>query len=90
MANTKYFIEMTDTFGGEANYAWVNRFTVEAANMRQALTKVKKHVYRNPSNVRHTVSDYGDQLRADVKKDCVVFFVSEYSDDDLFTNTVEL
>lgn len=90
MNTTKFFIEMTDTFGGEANYCWVNRFTVDAKDARQALTKVKQHVYVNPSKVRHTVSDYGDMLRADVKKDCVVFFVTEYSDDDLYTNTVEL
>ncbi len=26
-----YFIEMTDTFGGEANYCWVHRFIVSAS-----------------------------------------------------------
>ena len=26
-----YYIEMTDTFGGEANYCWVNRFIVRAS-----------------------------------------------------------
>ncbi len=73
----KYYIEMTDTFGGEANYCWVNRFTCEAKSMKAALTKVKQDVYNFPAKVRHTTSDYGDMLRADVKKDCVVFFVYE-------------
>lgn len=72
----KYYIEMTDTFGGEANYCWVNRFTCEAKSMKAALTKVKKEVYLSAANVRHTTSNYGDMLRADVKRDCVVFFVS--------------
>lgn len=90
MNTTKFFIEMTDTFGGEANYCWVNRFTVDAKDARQALTKVKKHVYHSPSKMRHTVSDYGDMLRADMNGANVVFFVTEYSDDDLYTNTVEI
>ena len=28
-----YFVEMTDTFGGEANYSWVNRFLVNAISV---------------------------------------------------------
>ena len=35
-----YFIEMTDTFGGEANYCWVNRFIVSASTPRGAMRKV--------------------------------------------------
>ena len=35
-----YFIEMTDTFGGEANYCWVNRFIVSASSHRGAMRRV--------------------------------------------------
>lgn len=35
-----YFIEMTDTFGGEANYCWVNRFIVSASSPRGAMRRV--------------------------------------------------
>ena len=28
MAKTTYFVEITDTFGGEANYCWVKRATI--------------------------------------------------------------
>lgn len=42
-----YFIEMTDTFGGEANYCWVNRFIVSASSERGAIGKVtRKTGYR--------------------------------------------
>jgi len=37
-----YFIEMTDTFGGEANYCWVNRFLVSASSERGAIGKVTR------------------------------------------------
>ena len=40
MAKHTYFIEMTDTFGGEANYCWVNRFIVSASSPRGAMRRV--------------------------------------------------
>jgi len=33
---TTYDIEMTDTYGGEANYCWVKRVKVKASSMRGA------------------------------------------------------
>jgi len=36
----QYFIEMTDTFSGEANYCWVNRFIVSASTPRGAMRRV--------------------------------------------------
>ena len=36
----RYYIEMTDTYGGEANYCWVNRFIVSASTPRGAMRKV--------------------------------------------------
>jgi len=75
-----YYIDHTDTFGGEANYCWVHRFKVEADSLKQALTKVKKEVYYQPLP-RHLLSDYGDMLRADIGYE--VFFVSEADESDL-------
>lgn len=37
-----YFVEMTDTYGGEANYCWVNRFIVSAASERGAIGMVTR------------------------------------------------
>lgn len=37
-----YIVEITDTFGGEANYSWVKRYLVKASSFRGAITKVAK------------------------------------------------
>lgn len=40
---TKIFlVEITDTYGGEANYSWVRRFAVSATTHRGAICKVSK------------------------------------------------
>ena len=39
-----YEYEYTDTFAGEANYAWVHRGTVEAPNDRTAVRRAKAAV----------------------------------------------
>lgn len=38
-----YFVEVTDTFGGECNYCWLRRYMVQAKNQRAAMLKVAKH-----------------------------------------------
>lgn len=50
--NTFYF-EMTDTFGGELNYCWLYRFTIEAKSLHSALIKLSKETgfnFRNNGN----------------------------------------
>lgn len=37
-----YYVELTDTYGGEANYSWVKRFLVKAETMRGAMRKVSR------------------------------------------------
>ena len=37
-----YFVEVTDTFGGEANYSWVTRHKVRAKSKRGALIRVNR------------------------------------------------
>jgi hypothetical protein len=39
---TKYYFEMTDTFGGELNYCWIHRFSIKANSIRGALQKLSK------------------------------------------------
>ena len=62
-----YFIEMTDTFGGEANYCWVNRFIVSASSPRGAMRKVAK---KTGFAVRNVGCDRWDTVGA-----CVCYFV---------------
>lgn len=68
-----YFVEMTDTFGGEANYCWVNRFLVKAKTMRGAIQKVSREV----GATTRKVMDCGDFQRFDAIGACVCFFVQE-------------
>lgn len=35
-------VEITDTFGGEANYCWVRRLKVKARSMRGAISAVSR------------------------------------------------
>ena len=69
----RYFVEMTDTFSGEANYCWVNRFIVSASSPRGAMRKV---CARTGDRVR----DVGCE-RWDSRTDCVCYFV-EWIDDE--------
>lgn len=45
-----YYIEMTDTFGGELNYSWLHRFTIKAKNERGALIKLARETGYNFRN----------------------------------------
>jgi len=40
MAKNLYYIEHTDTFGGEANYSWVRRYIVQATTKAGAMRRV--------------------------------------------------
>ena len=68
---TQFFVEMTDTFGGEANYCWVNRFLVDATTLMGAVRKVAKET---GCSVRK-VMDCGDFARYDTQGACICFFV---------------
>jgi len=70
-----YFIEMTDTFGGEANYCWVNRFIVSASSERGAMRKVARET---GFNVRSVGCDRWDAVGA-----CVCYFVERINAADI-------
>jgi hypothetical protein len=68
----QYFIEMTDTFGGEANYCWVHRFIVSASSPRGAMRRV---CTGTGDSVRSVGGD-----RWDSRLGCICYFV-EWIDD---------
>lgn len=39
---TLYFIEVTDTFGGEANYSWATRHVIKAKSLRGAVNALSR------------------------------------------------
>lgn len=70
-----YFVEMTDTFGGDANYCWVNRFIVRASSPRGAMRRVTA---RTGDNVRDVGCERWDAVGA-----CVCYFVEWIDADDV-------
>ena len=76
MTNT-YKIEYTDTFGGEANYTWVKRATVDVADKtaRRELMKAAKACV-GLTGVRGTVQDCGDMIEFRPYGSCTVMFVT--------------
>ena len=73
-----YFVEITDTYSGEANYSWVTRLKVKASTMRGAINKVAKHTgiqWRKEGG-------YGDMLRYNSKSGATCFFILDWQDDE--------
>ena len=68
-------IEITDTFSGEANYSWVNRFQVEAQSILGAVQKVAR---KHGSGWKAEYND-GDFARYKLQGACVCMFI-EYAD----------
>ena len=66
-----YKIEITDTFGGEANYSWVRRYEIAANTMRGAMQKLAKQY---GAGWRKDY-DTGDIARYNLTGACVCCFV---------------
>lgn len=63
---TNYFVEMTDTYGCDANYSWVKRFLVQSISMRGAISKVTRETgyharldYETPNIARYNATSAG-------------------------------
>ena len=71
-----YFVEITDTFGGEANYCWVKRYKVAASSFNGAIRKVSKDsFYRFRCEY-----DTGDMVKYKDRVGGVCAFVEEYNE----------
>ena len=69
--------ELTDTFGGEANYSWVRRQTVslpEGASRRSIVRAAKSAL--GISGIRCETTDYGDMVELRPRGSCTVAFVT--------------
>lgn len=66
-----YAIEVTDTFGGEANYSWVRRYTIQASSPRGAISALAR---REGGHWRLAWDD-GTATRYDLQGACVCAFV---------------
>jgi len=72
---TKFKIEITDTFGGEANYCWVRRYEYKAKSIRGAIQKLARE---HGAGWKLNFST-GDIARYDLAGACVCAFV-EYAE----------
>lgn len=70
-----FFVEITDTFGGEANYSWVTRHKVRASSPRGAIVRVN----RDSGLGFHRVADYGDFVRYDSASGATCAFVEPWN-----------
>ena len=71
-----YFIEVTDTFGGDANYSWVTRHVIRANTLRGAVNRFSK---LSGMEWHCTDSSWGDmESRYDSKSGATCYFIGEY------------
>jgi len=82
MITTNIHYEVTDTFGGEANYSWVKRGEVECKEGENysdlaAVRRVKKAI--GWQNVRCKVSNFGDMIQLNPIGACQVCFINFHS-----------
>lgn len=72
-----YSIEYTDTFGGEANYAWVRRAIIQApADISNSALMRRAKKEMGLSGVRGRTSEYGDTLEFRPYRCCTVLFIT--------------
>jgi S-adenosylmethionine synthetase len=76
----KVNFEVTDTLGGEANYSWVKRGSLEFKlhpTQRQVIQALKK--FAGLTGIKCRKDDYGDQIALHPAKMCIVAFaIMEY------------
>lgn len=78
MTKEIYFVEITDTYAGEANYSWVKRYKVHASSVMGAIRKVSKEKGFQ-GRLKKTL-DCGDMVRYDIRGFAVCAFVTGYVD----------
>ena len=70
----KAYVEVTDTFGGEANYCWVRRYTVEGATERAIVRKAK--ALEGWQGWACRKDDFGDTVALYPRGACIVMFIN--------------
>jgi hypothetical protein len=68
-------VEVTDTYGGEANYAWVLGFKIDNKPSKLALVREAKRL-AGWTGLRCKTEDYGDMIRLEPRHHCMVMFIT--------------
>ena len=70
-------IEVTDLFGGEANYAWVNRYEITTADDISDLALVRRiKSAAGYSGIRGRATVMGDSVEIRFPTRCIVIFAN--------------
>tara|TARA_B100001059_G_C17824297_1_gene580359 strand:+ start:266 stop:520 length:255 start_codon:yes stop_codon:yes gene_type:complete len=73
----RWQLEHTDTFGGEANYSWVNREDVMIPSQYSGSWVVRKaKEAMGLTHLQHTTADFGECIRVDFKQHNQVLFIT--------------
>lgn len=72
-----FFIEITDTFGGEANYSFVTRHKVKASTPRGAIVRIN----RDSGLGFRKVGDFGSVSRYDSHSGETCAFIEAWDDE---------
>ena len=75
-----YQIEVTDTFGGDANYCWVRRYTFKAKSIRGSIQKLAKE--EGKGRIKDYESGW-DHARYNLKGACICCFVDWIEEEDI-------
>ena len=71
-----FFVEITDTFGGEANYSWVTRLKVSAKNQRGACNKVSRY-----AGINFKIEYAGEVSRYDSLSGATCYFIEYWEEE---------
>lgn len=72
----KITVEHTDTFGGDANYAWLNRHNLELkTDSRLAIIRAAKKAC-GFTGLSAKVSDFGDMIEIRPRGLCQIAFIT--------------
>jgi hypothetical protein len=73
----RYDIEVTDSYGGEANYSWVRRYSIECKDDASDLAIMRKaKAAAGYNGHRCTVDRYGDSWTLRPAGQCVLIFIT--------------
>lgn len=79
----KYQFELTDTFGGEANYSWVKRTVVDIPDgTSKVLLVALAKQWANLTGTRCETENYGDAFTLRPRGLCQVLFITDAAEPD--------
>jgi ABC-type anion transport system duplicated permease subunit len=68
-----YNIEITDTYGGQSNYSWVQRLQVKAKSMQGAISKASRHYGYKGFRLENWCGDYASYS---LRGACIIAFIT--------------